>query len=61
MKRVLIKIGYPQISSLNELTFKGNIFSFIKLLIIFCAVCMSLAMVLNFKNINQTIQTIFGV
>ncbi len=38
-------------SCLNELTFKGNIISFIKLLTIFCAVCMSLLMVIYSKKI----------
>ncbi len=39
-------------SCLNELTFKGNISSFTKLLTIFCADFMSLLMVINRKNIS---------
>ncbi len=45
---------------LNELTFNGNLFSFIELLIIFCGVFISYLMVINSKNIHQNIQTLFG-
>ncbi len=45
---------------LNKLNLKRNIFLFIKLLTIFCAVFMSLLMFLYCKNINESIQTLFG-
>ncbi len=37
---------------LNELTFNGNLFSFIELLTIFCAVFISYLMVINSKKIK---------
>ncbi len=45
---------------LNDLTVKGNILSFIKLLAIFCADVMSPVVVINSKNIIQCIQALFG-
>ncbi len=45
---------------LNELTFNGNLFSFIELLTIFCAVFISYLIIINSKNINQNIETLFG-
>ncbi len=44
----------------NELTFNGDLFSFIELLTIFCAIFTSYLMVINSKNINQNIQTLFS-
>ncbi len=43
-------------SCLNELTFKGNIFSVIKLLTIVFVVVMLLLIAINSKNTNQRIQ-----
>ncbi len=46
---------------MNELTFNGDLFSFIELLTTFCAVFISNLMVINSKKIiNQNIQTLFG-
>ncbi len=59
---MVIPIYHP--SCLNELTFKGTRFSFLKLLTIFYEDFTSLLMVINSKkknkNKNQSIQTIFG-
>ncbi len=44
----------------NELNFNGNLFSFIELLTIFCAVFISYLIVINSKIVNQNIQTLFG-
>ncbi len=44
---------------LNELTIKGFIFSFIKLLTIFCTVFMSLLIFINNKKYKSNIQILF--
>ncbi len=47
---------------LNELTFNGNIFSFIELLTIFCAVFISYIMVINSKKYKSKYpNTIWGI
>ncbi len=49
-----------ELSCPNELTFKRNIFYLLNYWLFFPTVYMSHDMVINSKNINQSIQTLFG-